>query len=276
MPRRAWGLPAYYFALLALLYLPIAVLLMFAFNDGTILAFPMRGFTLRWFEQLFRTEALMRSLRNSIQVAVGSSVVATALATCGAIAFVRFQFKGKQLFMTAALLPLYVPFVVLGVALLLLFATIGLPRSLLTVAAAHTVVSFPYALLIIIARLVGFDPHLEEAAMNLGANYWQTLRRVILPLIAPAVLAAWLTAFTVSFDEFAIANLLTGREPTLPVYLYSQLRMTARLPLVIAMAALIMTGTLLIFFTLVWLRRIVFRVPVTGRPVRTTAAEALP
>ena len=269
MTSRGWGLPAYYFALLALLYLPIAVLLVFAFNNGTILAFPMRGFTLRWFEQLFATEALMRSLRNSVVVGMGSSVVATALATCGAIAFVRFQFKGKELFMTVALLPLYVPFVVLGVALLLLFATIGLPRSLLTIAAAHTVVSFPYALLIIVARLVGFDPHLEEAAMNLGANYWQTLRRVILPLIAPTVLAAWLTAFTVSFDEFAIANLVVGREPTLPVYLYSQLRMTARLPLVIAMAALVMAGTLSIFFTLVWLRRVVFRAQTPDR--RATA-----
>jgi spermidine/putrescine transport system permease protein len=90
------------------------------------------------------------------------------------------------------------------------------------------------------------------------------LRLVILPLIAPALLAAWLTAFTVSFDEFAIANLLAGAEPTLPVYLYSQLRMSARLPLVIAMAALVMTLTLSIFFTLVWLRRIV----VTGPAVR--------
>jgi spermidine/putrescine transport system permease protein len=152
-----------------------------------------------------------------------------------------------------------VPFVVLGCALLLLFSAVGLPRSLLTVAAAHSVVSFPYALLILVARLVGFDPHLEEAATSLGANYAQTLRRVILPLIAPAILAAWLTAFTVSFDEFAIANLVAGREPTLPVYLYSQLRMTARLPLVIAMAAFVMTVTLTIFFILVWLRRRVFR-----------------
>ncbi len=261
MARQAWGLPAYYFGLLALLYLPLAVLLIFAFNAGTILAFPMRGFTLRWFTELFATEALMRALRNSVAVAVGSSTVAMALGAAAAIAFVRFRFRGKGAFMTVALLPLYVPFVVLGVALLLLFSVIGLPRSLLTIAAAHTVVSFPYALLILSARLVGFDPHLEEAAVSLGANYRETLRLVILPLIAPALLAAWLTAFTVSFDEFAIANLLAGAQPTLPVYLYSQLRMSARLPLVIAMAGLVMTLTLSIFFTLVWLRRIVFAAP---------------
>ncbi|MGH7538290.1 MAG: ABC transporter permease [Gemmatimonadales bacterium] len=259
MRRRAWGLPAYYLGLLGLLYLPILVLLVFAFNDGTILAFPLRGFTLRWFTELFATEALMRALRNSVVVAAGSSLLATALATCGAIACVRFAFRGKGLFLTAALLPLYVPFVVLGVALLLFFSSVGIPRSLLMIAGAHTVIGFPYALLILVARLVGFDRHLEEAAMSLGATYWQMLRQIVLPLIAPAMFAAWLTAFTVSFDEFAVANMLAGREPTLPVYLYSQLRMTARLPRVIAMAALIMAITLTIFFMLVWLRRLVFR-----------------
>jgi len=177
----------------------------------------------------------------------------------------RFEFRGKGLFLSVALLPLYVPFVVLGVALLLFLSTVGVPRSLWTIAAAHTVVGFPYALLILVARLVGFDRHLEEAAMNLGANYWQTLRRVVLPLIAPAIFAAWLTAFTVSFDELAVANMVVGREPTLPVYLYSQLRMTARLPRVIAMATLIMAITLTIFFLLVWLRRFVL-VPSRNKP----------
>jgi len=268
MRFRAWPLPAYYFGLLTLLYLPLAVLLLFAFNSGTILVFPLKGLTLRWFAQLFAAEALIRSLRHSLVVAAGSSIVATTLATCGAIAFVRFQFRGKGLFITVALLPLYVPFVVLGVSLLLLFSTLGIPRSLVTIGAAHSVVSLPYALLIVTARLVGFDPHLEEAAMSLGANYWQTLRRVILPLIAPAIVAAWLTAFTVSFDEFAIANLVVGREPTLPVYLYSQLRMTTRLPLVVAMAALVMAGTLSIFVVLTWLRRLVAGMPASASVAR--------
>lgn len=258
LPRRLPGLRAYYFGLLVALYLPLAVLLLFAFSSSIFLSFPIREFTLDWFRQLFQTEALMRSLRNSLVVAAGSSLVATLLATCGAIAFTRFKFRGRGLFMAVALLPLYVPFVVLGVALLLLFSALDLPRSLLTIASAHTVIALPYALLIITARLVGFDAHLEEAAMSLGANYRQTLGRVILPLIAPSILAAWLTAFTVSFDEFATANLLAGREPTLPVYLYSQLRMTPRLPLVIAMAALVMGGTLTIFFILVALRRLAF------------------
>lgn len=268
MKKRAWGLPVYYFVILSLLYLPILILLVFAFNDGIVLAFPIRGFTLRWFQALLGTEALMRALRNSVVVGVASSLVATTLATCGALGFVRYRFRGRQLFMNIGLLPLYVPFVVLGVALLLLFMALGVPRSLLTVGAAHVVVALPYALLIIVARLSGLDPRLEEAATSLGANHWQTLRRVILPLIAPAIVAAALTAFTVSFDEFALANFLTANEPTLPVYLYSQLRMTPRLPLVIAMSALIMLGTLSIFFTLVWLYRIFFRIQKAAAKVR--------
>ena len=167
--------------------------------------------------------------------------------------------------MNLGFLLFYVPFVVLGVALLLLFMAFAVPRSLLTVGAAHVVAAFPYALLIIVARLSGLDPDLEEAAMSLGANHWKTLRYVTLPLTAPAIVAAGLTAFTVSFDEFALANLLTEAEPTLPVYLYSQLRMTSRLPLVIAMSALIMTGTLSVFFTLVLIYRRVVAQPEPSR-----------
>ncbi len=254
MRWRGHGLTGYYVALLILLYLPIGILFLFAFSQGTSLSFPIRGFTLQWFERMFATEALMRSLRNSILVAAASSFVATALGTGAALSLIRFRFQGKALFVTLALLPLLVPFVVLGVSLLILFAAVGIPRSLLTIGAAHVVVSLPYTMLIVAARLVGFDPNLEEAAMSLGANYWQTLRRVVLPLIGSSVLAAALTAFTVSFDEFAIANFLAGREPTLPIYLFSQLRFTARLPLVVAMAALVMAGSLISLSIIMWLQ----------------------
>jgi len=98
--------------------------------------------------------------------------------------------------------------------------------------------------LIVVARLAGFDPYLEEAAMDLGADYPTTLRRIVLPIIAPAMVSAWLTAFTVSFDEFALALFLAGTEPTFPVYLFSQLRFANRLPIMIALAVLLMIGTL--------------------------------
>jgi spermidine/putrescine transport system permease protein len=137
---------------------------------------------------------------------------------------------------------------VLGVALLILFSVLHIERSLWTIGIAHTVVALPYTLLIIASRLAGFDSHLEEAAMDLGADYPTTLRRVVLPLIFPAMVSAWLTAFTVSFDEFALALFLAGTQPTFPVYLFSQLRFANRLPIMIALAVLMMIGTLTLVF----------------------------
>jgi spermidine/putrescine transport system permease protein len=130
------------------------------------------------------------------------------------------------------------------VALLLLFAALDVNRSLWTVGIAHTVIALPYALLIIVARLGGVSPFLEEAAADLGADYLTTLRRIILPIIAPAIVAAWLVAFTASFDEFALALFLAGADPTLPVFIYGQLRFASRLPMLISLAVLVMAGTL--------------------------------
>jgi spermidine/putrescine transport system permease protein len=177
-------------------------------------------------------------------VAAGSSLAATLLGAVVAVLFLRFQFRGKNLLLGLAVLPLIVPFIVLAVALLMLFSAFHIERSLWTVGVAHTVVALPYTLLIVLSRLAGFDPSLEEAAMDLGATYLTALRRVVLPIIAPAMLSAWLTAFTVSFDEFALALFLAGTEPTFPVYLFSQLRFANRLPIMIALAVLMMIGSL--------------------------------
>ena len=119
----------------------------------------------------------------------------------------------------------------------------------------HTVVALPYTVLIIVSRLVGFDRNLEEAAMDLGASYPATLRLVVLPIIAPAMVSAALTAFTVSFDEFAIALFLAGPDPTFPVYLYSQLRFANRLPIMIALGVLMMLGTLVLILVAERVRR---------------------
>ena len=145
-----------------------------------------------------------------------------------------------------AVVPLIVPFVVLAGSLLVLFRVLDIDRSLVTVGIAHVVVELPFVVLIVLARLVGFDPQLEEAAMDLGATYPSALRRVVLPIISPAMVAAALTAFTVSFDEFALALFLVGREPTFPVYLFGQLRFTTTLPIMIAMAVLLMVATIVL------------------------------
>lgn len=249
-------LNSYFVGLLALLYLPIIALFLFSLNANTTLTFPLKGLTLDWYRQLFAADAVLRAARNSLVVAAGSSLVATLLGTMVSILVVRYDFRAKNLLLVFSLLPLIVPFIVLGVAMLLLFATLQIDRSLWTVGIAHTVVALPYTVLIIMARLAGFDPTIEEAAMDLGADYLTTLRRVVLPLVAPAMVSAWLTAFTVSFDEFALALFLAGTEPTFPVYLFSQLRFANRLPIMIAMAALLMMGTLTLVFVAERVRRV--------------------
>ena len=254
--RNSFPLKSYFFGLIALLYLPIAVLFLFSINSNTYLSFPLQGLTLDWYEKLFASEALLRSARNSLVVALGSSLTATLMGTMVALLMMRYQFRSKGLLVAMAVLPLIVPYIVLAVALFLLFSVLNIDRSLLTVGIAHTVVALPYVLLIVGARLAGFDASVEEAAMDLGADYPATLRRIVLPMIAPAMVSAWLTAFTVSFDEFALALFLAGTQPTFPVYLYGQLRFANRLPIMIALAVLMMIGTLTLVLIAERVRRV--------------------
>lgn len=249
-------LRGYYLLLIGLLYLPIALLFLFSINAGTSVTFPLRGFTLEWYEALFARPELLNAARNSIVVAIGSSTAATALGTMIALLMARFEFRGKGLLASLAVLPLIVPYVVLGVALLILFSAAGVPRSLLTVMAGHVIVALPFVVLIVLARVVGFDRALEDAAMDLGATYPSTLRLVVLPLIGPAIVAAWLVAFTVSFDEVALALFLAGRDPTFPVYLAGALRFTGSLPILIAAAVLLMLGSLAVVLVAERIRRL--------------------
>ncbi len=241
-----------FIVMLVLLYLPIAILFVFSFNAGTQLAFPLAGFTTDWYRAALDDGALLEAARNSFVVGVGSATVATALGAMTAIATLRLRFPGRRLLLALAGLPLLVPFVVMGVAFFLLFVLLDLPRSLVTVAVGHSLIAIPYAALIVLSRLGGLDPALEDAAMDLGATYPATLRRVVLPLIGPSLLSAWLTCFIISFDEIALAIFLVGGDPTFPVFLYGQLRFAQRLPVLIAMAVLLMIGT--VALTLVALR----------------------
>jgi spermidine/putrescine transport system permease protein len=250
------ALGGYYVLLVALLYLPIAILFVFSFSANTTISFPLRGFTLEWFERVFADPNLRRAVWNSLQVAVASSFVATALGAAIALLMVRYEFRGKRLLVALAVLPLIAPAVVLAVALLILFRAFDLPLSIVSVGAAHVVVSLPFTTLIIFARLAGFDRSLEDAAMDLGANYATTLRLVVLPIIAPALLAAWLVAFTVSFDEVALALFLAGRDPTFPVYLAGHIRFSGNLPVLVAAAVLLMIGSMALLLVAERVRRL--------------------
>lgn len=236
-------LGAAYVLMIAFLYVPILVLFVFSFSTNTTLKFPIEGLTLDWYGAVFGNGQLLAAARNSLVVGSLAATAATGLGLAVSLSVLRFRFVGRRLLLGLAAAPLVVPFIVLAIGLFLVFNLLDVPRSLLTIAAGHSVVALPYATLILLSRLVGLDRALEDAAMDLGATYPTTLRLVVLPLLGPSLLSAWLTCFIVSFDEIALANFLAGRDATFPVFLYGQLRFAQQLPVMIAMAVLLMIGT---------------------------------
>ena len=236
----------FYLVLLAFLYLPILLLFAFSFATNRGLTFPIDGLTLDRYVSVLENRQMLNAARNSLVVGVMAATAATALGLAVGLAATRLQFAGRRVLVGLAAAPLLIPYVVLAVGLFLMFSLLDVPRSILTVAAAHSVIALPYATLILLARLLGLDPALEDAAMDLGASYPVTLRKVILPLLGPSLLSAWLTCFIVSFDEIAIANLLAGRDATFPVFLYGQLRFAGQVPVLVAMAVLLLMGTLVL------------------------------
>jgi spermidine/putrescine transport system permease protein len=162
------------------------------------------------------------------------------------VALVRRRFAGKVAASVLLLSPLVIPYVVFGISLLLFFHAAGIPRSILTVAIGHIVISLPYTILVLVPRLTQIDVSLEEAAQDLGAGPLVTFRSIVFPLILPAVLSAWLIAFTTSFDEYAVASFVVGSRATFPIYLYGALRFPSRLPQVIAVAVVVMLVSLVV------------------------------
>lgn len=253
--RTRLPLGAFYGAVLVLLYLPITILFVFSFSTNARLSFPLEGFTLNRYADVLADPSLLSAARNSLIVGAVAATAGTVLGTLVAMATVRFRFRGRAALLGLAVLPLIVPFAVMGVAIFLLLVSLDIPKSLLTVAMGHTVIAMPFATLIVLARLSGLDPALEEAAMDLGASYPMALRKVVVPLIGTALLSAWLTCFVVSFDEVALANFLVGGEPTFPVMLYGRLRFGGQLPVLIAMAVLLMLASVALILLALRLRR---------------------
>ena len=246
-----------FFALvIVFLYAPIAILLVFSFNKAVVPSFPLSGFTLRWYREFVHNEGMRSALEASAIVAALSSVVAVSLGILASIAIARRGFRGKGLVTALLLTPLVIPFVVLGIAMLLLFHVLGVSPSLLTVGAGHVVISLPYTILVLLPRLEQIDASLEEAAYDLGAGPFRTFRWVTFPLILPAIVSAFLIAFTTSFDEYAVASFLVGTRETFPIFLYGALRFPSQLPQVIAVAVVILCVSLVVIIGAeVWRRR---------------------
>ena len=247
---------AFFVVVLVFLYAPIAILLVFSFNKSAIPSFPLSGFTTRWYHEFITNGQVQAALKTSAIVASISSVIAVTLGILASIGLTRTRFRGKGVITALLLIPLVMPLVVLGISLLLLFKVLGVQLSLLTVAIGHVVISLPYTILVLLPRLAQIDSSLAEAAYDLGAGRLTTFRRVTFPLILPAVVSAFLIAFTTSFDEYAVASFLAGPRETFPLFLYAALRFPSQLPQVIAVAVVILCLSLVVIIGAeVWRRR---------------------
>ena len=247
------GLAVFFGLLVVFLYAPIVILSIFSFNSGDV-SFPLAGFTLDWYRRFFANPKILLSLERSSIVATISSLIAVALGVTASFALLRRRFVGKSAVSALLFSPLVVPYLVFGVSLLVIFtavdkvmaATTGsyIGLGLHAVVIGHVVVSLPYAVLTIMPLLQRLSVDLEEAAKDLGASPWQSFRRVTLPLLMPALVSAFMIAFTLSFDEYAIASFLAGETPTWPVYLFAQLRVPSQLPQLLAVSSVVLAVSL--------------------------------
>ncbi len=215
------------FAALALIYLllPIAIIILFSFNDTqSRFNFTWQGFTLEHWKDPFGVPGLGEAMVNSLKIAALSTIVATILGTMMALALVRYQFRGRAPTNLFIFIPLATPEVVLGASLLSLFLAIGFATGFTTILIAHIMFNISFVVVTVRSRLIGFDRYLEEAAQDLGANGLQTFMRVTLPLIAPGVLAAALLAFALSVDDFVITNFNAGSTVTFPLFVWGAAR----------------------------------------------------
>jgi len=223
--RFRWVLPAYLALGLLYLFVPVFLVILFSFNDlrGR---FNVRwqGFTLEHWLDPFRVPAIPRALGTSLSIAFLSAMFATALGTLIALALVRYRFRGRAATNISLFMPMASPEIVLGASLLALFVAMRIGTGFYTILAAHILFNISYAVATVRARIVGFDRHMEEAAMDLYADEWQTFRRVTLPMIMPGVFAAFLLGFALSFDDFVISNFTSGSVQTFPLYVWGAAR----------------------------------------------------
>lgn len=216
------------FAILYLM-LPIFVIALFSVNDPIGRSnVAWRAFTLKYWLDPFGVPGLFDAVATSLKIAFASTLVATALGTLIALALVRYQFRGVGATNLLIFIPMATPEIVMGASLLTMFVAIGrppfFPLNELTILIAHIMFNISYVVVTVRARLVGFDRHLEEAAMDLGANEWTTFWRVTFPLILPGIVAAALLAFSLSIDDFVITNFTAGRTVTFPMYIWGAAR----------------------------------------------------
>ena len=248
-------LSAYAFLYLAFLYVPVLFLPIFSFNDSSIVAFPLKGITTQWYAELWNNDAMQGALWNSLKVGISTSVVATILGICGARALTRYRFPGKAGMASLIMLPLVLPEIIVAISLLVVLLQLGFNLSLFSVALGHILMTVPFSVAVLSSSFEGFDRSLEEASLDLGEGPAATFFRVTLPMVAPGILSSLLITFTISLDEFIVAFFLSGTEPTLPIYIWSQLRFPAKLPHVLALGSLLLVASFLLLSVAEVMRR---------------------
>jgi spermidine/putrescine transport system permease protein len=206
------------------LYVPIVILILYSFNRSKQTA-AWEGFTFDWYLRLLHNDLILRAVKNSLIVALITTVVATTIGTLVALALARGSFRGKGATQAALYLPIIIPEIVVGAALVTFYGVTEMRLGLTTVVIAHVAFCISYVAIVVRARLAGFDRSLEEAANDLGAGPWDTFRRVTLPIILPGIVAGALLVFTISIDDYVITSFVAGvGATTLPIQIYSMLK----------------------------------------------------
>ena len=231
---------------LLFLYVPLAVVVLFSFHNTGSLSLPFTGFSLRWYRFVLSDPGFRSALENSLFVAAWTSLVTLLLGTLASFGLARTRSRLRGPLALLFFLPITLPGLFIGLAMLVFFVRANVNLSLTTVIIAHCVYVFPYFLLIAIAALERLDPALEEAAADLGANGWLRFWRVTMPQIWPLLVGATCLAFALSFDEFVITFFVIGPDGTLPLYIWSQLRRTVD-PSINVVSTLLMTVTLVLW-----------------------------
>ncbi len=243
-----WLLGGFTFLVYLFMYLPILVIVAFSFSAGRVLSLPIKGWTLNWYAQALMDARLQAGLFNSLRVAIASVTIAAILGTLAAWAVQRYRFFGQEAFRAAVILPIILPGIITGVAMLSFFASLDLPLGLVTVIIGHATFGFPIIFNTVAARISRLPRNLEEAAADLGSPPWSAFWQVVFPGIRSALLSATLLAFTLSFDEIIVTIFLTGQENTLPMEIWARLRfgMTPEINATVTLILLVSVGLVLL------------------------------
>jgi ABC-type spermidine/putrescine transport system permease subunit II len=246
--RRITGLHVYTALVLAFLFLPVAVVALYAFHSSAALGLPFKGVSLRWFRQVLHDPQMHHAIWNSLQISLVAAAVVAVVGTMAAVATTKYRFKGRSFANVAIILPIALPALLYAISLLSFYSRHGITLSLWTATLGHIVLLLPVFYVIVSTRLNRFDPLLEEAARDLGATAFQSFRRVVLPAIAPAIFGGILLTIASSWDEFIVSLFNIGVDVTVPLLLYTRIKV-AILPSVNVIAVLLLAATAIVMIS---------------------------